>query len=527
MKQSTSHKKKYKIATADIETDPFLFGRVPHPFTCGFFDGETYIDFWGDDCIAEMMEHINSLPDDYRIYVHNGGGFDFWYMQDFITNPVFFINKRIAKCGLMERHELRDSYKMVPVPLSAWAKESIDYAKLEEKVRNKHKKEIRYYQMMDCRHLYDMVTRFIEDYGDHLTIGSAAMSHLKKDHPNKTESMHYDALFRPYYLGGRVECFQRGEVRGDLKLYDVNSLYPSVMRNFPHPLSNGYKIRFKLPDNGNVYFAKIRAESKGALAIKGKRGLEFPHGENVFSACSHEILAARQLGLLKIKQVIECREFTDSQVFNTYIDRFSDIKIKAEEAGDKGGRTFAKLFMNNAYGKFGQDPSKYRDCKLFDGIDDADAEGYTLCGEFGDRFIGERPVELKPWSFKNVAIAASITSAARATLLRGIHNARNVVYCDTDSLVCEALEEELHETKLGAWKLEAEGDTIHIAGKKMYAFWKDGKCVKRASKGVQLDPEIIKQIAVSNEVVPVKIDAPVLRVAKEARFIKRNIRATR
>src|SRR5690606_25345929 len=119
---------------------------------------------------------------------------------------VFFINKRIAKCGLLGRHEFRDSYKMIPIALSKFAKESIDYSKLEEKVRNKHKKEIRYYQMMDCRHLYDMVTQFIDTYGDHLTIGAASMSHLKKIHPNKSESPFFDLLFRPYYMGGRVEC---------------------------------------------------------------------------------------------------------------------------------------------------------------------------------------------------------------------------------------------------------------------------------------------------------------------------------
>lgn len=527
MKRSTSAKeRKFKIATADIETDPFLYGRVPHPFCCGFFDGDNYEQFWGDDCIADMMAYIDSLPDNYRIYVHNGGGFDFWYMQDFITNPVFFINKRIAKCGLMERHELRDSYKMIPVALKKFAKEEIDYAKLESKVRNKHKKEILHYLEWDCRHLYNMVTRFIEEYGDHLTIGAAAMKHLKKDHPNKGESQFFDALFRPYYMGGRVQCFQRGEVKGNLKLYDVNSLYPSVMRNFAHPLGNQYKTRFDLPDNGNVYFAKIRAWSDGALPIRTKEGLSFPVGEFDFNVCSHEILTAKRLGKLRIRAVYECREFKEIQNFSTYIDRFAAIKISAEEAGDKGGREFAKLFMNNGYGKFGQDPSKYRDCKLFDGIDDAEAEGYTLCGDFGDRFIGEKPVEIKPWSFKNVAIAASITSAARATLLDGIANCDRPIYCDTDSIVCERLDRELHQTKLGAWKLEAEGDTMHIAGRKLYALWKNGECVKRASKGVTLSPELIREVAVSDSELEVKRDAPILRVAQSAKWDVKKIRAT-
>lgn len=515
----------YRLATFDIETDPFLHGRVPMPFTCGFFDGEDYYDFWGDDCIADAMEYIDSRAENFRIYVHNGGGFDFWYTEDFITNPVFFINKRIAKCGLMGRHEFRDSYKMIPVPLSAWNKESIDYSKLERKVRNKHKKEILHYQEMDCRHLYDMVSRFIEDYGNHLTIGSAALKELRRYHPNKFESQYFDKQFRPYYMGGRVECFKRGEIRGDLKLYDVNSEYPAAMHSFAHPAGNQYKIRYNLPDNGNVFFAIIRAESKGALPLRGKRGLEFPHGENVFHACSHEIIAARQLGLLKIKEVIECREFIDSQNFAAYVDHFSDLKVAAEEVGDKGGRLFAKLFMNNAYGKWGQDPSKYRDYLLIDAESDV-PDGYLISGQFGERFIAERPTELKSWSFKNVAIAASITSAARSILLRGIHSAVNPVYCDTDSIICDDLDMELHPTKLGAWKLEASGDRIYIAGKKMYALFDGDVCVKKASKGVQLDAATIGRISVSDDPVSVKIDAPVLRAAKKAKFIERKIRQT-
>lgn len=525
-------RKKYKIATLDIETDPFLHGRIPMPFCIGFYDGENYVDFWGDDCIAEMIEYLDSLPDDYRIYVHNGGGFDFWYLQDWITNPLFFISKRIAKCGLLGRHELRDSYKMIPIPLSKFNKEEIDYALFEEHRREKYRKKILHYLFLDCKYLYDMVTQFIDKYGDHLTIGAAAMKHLKKDYPNKSQSQHFDALYRPYYLGGRVECIQRGRIDGPFKLYDVNSLYPYVMRAFSHPLGNEYRLHPRIPDTDNVYFARIIAESKKALPIRltttsgFTQGLSFPSGEFEFYAISHELQKARELGLIKIKRVIECREFKESQRFDKYIDRFAAEKIEAEERGDKGGREFAKLFMNNAYGKFGQDPRKYSDCEIFDDIESAEAAGYALCNTFGDRFIGQRPAELKPWSFNNVAIAASITSAARSVLLDGLHHAKNPVYCDTDSIVCESLDRELHQTKLGAWKLEAEGNRIDIAGKKLYAFYSGDKCIKKASKGVNLSPSLISEVATSQIAVPVKIDAPVLRMAKDAKFIERKIRAT-
>jgi hypothetical protein len=445
--------------------------------------------------------------------------------MDWITNPVFFINRRIAYCGL-GKHQLRDSYRMIPIPLAKFNKESIDYAKFEEGVRHKYKKEILHYLFLDCKYLHDMVTQFIERYGDYVTIGSAALKHLRELHPNKNESPFFDALFRPYYLGGRTQCFKHGQITRPLKVFDVNSMYPFVMRNYSHPLGNQYIVRKRLPDGANPYFARIVAESKGALPIRGKKGLEFPHGEFEFLACSHEIIAAQQLGLLKVKKVIECREWRETQRFEKYVDHFIAEKIKCEEEGDKGGREFAKLFLNSSYGKFGQNPDKYSDCEIFDTIEEADAAGFSVCNLFGDRFIGQRKAEIKPWSYNNVTVAASITSAARAELLHGINRAVYPVYCDTDSIVCESLDADLHATRLGAWKEEAALDEIYIAGKKLYAGFKDGVCIKRASKGVRLDGETIRQIALSEMPVNVPIDAPLLRAGKEAKFIARKIAAT-
>jgi hypothetical protein len=522
---SKKSKVKYKVATLDIETDPFLYGRVPLPFCIGFYDGEIYVDFWGPNCVADMCEYISQLQEPHRIYVHNGGGFDFWYLTDWITNPVFFINRRIAYCGF-GIHQLRDSYRMIPVALAKFNKEEIDYNKFEENVREKHKKEILHYLFLDCKYLHDMVSQFIERYGDYVTIGSAALKHLRNLHPNKNETPFFDALFRPYYLGGRAQCFEHGEIKTSLKVYDVNSMYPFVMRNYSHPLGNQYVARTKLPDGANVYFAKIIAESKGALPIRTKQGLSFPHGEFEFLACSHEIIMALSLGLLKIKKVIECREFRQSQRFEKYVDHFIEEKIRCEENGDKGGREFAKLFLNSSYGKFGQNPDKYSDCEIFDTIEDADAAGFSVCNTFGERYIGNKKAELKPWSYNNVTIAASITSAARAELLYGITNAKRPVYCDTDSIICAELEADFHATKLGAWKEEATLDEIFIAGKKLYAGFFEGKCVKRASKGVRLDGESIRRITLSNEPSQVPIDAPLLRTGKPAQFISRKISAT-
>jgi hypothetical protein len=49
-----------RIAVIDAETDPFLHGRKPQVFAWGFFDGETYRDFWGPDATAQLVDYLHT-----------------------------------------------------------------------------------------------------------------------------------------------------------------------------------------------------------------------------------------------------------------------------------------------------------------------------------------------------------------------------------------------------------------------------------------------------------------------------------
>ena len=79
MARKKKEKPQTRIAVIDFETDPFLYDRVPEPFSAGFYDGETYIDFWGDDCADQLICYLESRKDNLIIYAHNGGKFDFYY----------------------------------------------------------------------------------------------------------------------------------------------------------------------------------------------------------------------------------------------------------------------------------------------------------------------------------------------------------------------------------------------------------------------------------------------------------------
>lgn len=526
-------RQKKPLAVLDIETDPFLYNRTPSPFAIEFYTPKIHAQFWGDNCIYEFIEWIkNNVTEEHIIYAHNGGGFDFWYLQQWIQNPLFFISGKVAKCGFINGHELRDSYKMIPVPLAAYQKTEIDYNIFEFPEREKphNKKKILSYLHDDCRDLYNMIIDFISRHGFHLTQAGAAMSALKKLHPQKSSSEYFDDKFRPFYFGGRNECFNSGELIGNWKIYDVNSMYPFVMANYPHPADTRYNLSKNLRDD-RVSFLHCKVTSNGALPVITKKGLKFPHGTFECYVCSHELIEGINLGFVKLHHIYTSYQFQQSQFFDEFVNKYSQLKIESEIAGDKGGRLFAKLLLNSAYGKFAQNPRKYKDCALFDSITECMNAGYSPHLIYGDKLIGAKPAEIKSWSYNNVAIAASITSAARTVLMKGLANAINPIYCDTDSIICESLNMELHESKLGAWKLEGDCDTLYIAGKKLYACYKNGQPLivggkeKKASKGVNLSADNLKRIALG-EVQLVPIEAPALRVGKDAKFIKRKIKKT-
>ncbi len=537
-----------RIATLDLETDPFLHGRVPAPFAAGFYDGRDYVQTWGDRCIREMLQKIRDYKKPLVIFAHNGGKFDFWYLSDAIGEPVLFIDSRLVKANLFH-HEIRDSYKIIPVPLGSIGKVDIDYRKMERKVREKHKDEISHYLKVDCVDLYDAVSKFIMQFGDVLTIGGAALKELKKEYKIPGITPFEDSIYRQYFHGGRCEIFEVGELSSSkgFKLYDVNSLYPFCMATFQHPVGAADFVCSDLPDTP-FYLARICAHSKGALPVRTKDGLSFPHGHVESFCTSHEIRMAQELGLIKITQVIECHAWNETTTFERFVTKFDKAKIAAEKAGDITGRTFNKLIENNAYGKTAQNPERFKNYRLFDSEKECLAAGMEIDGYLGGRVIGAEPTPINPRAYKNVAIAASVTGAGRSVFMHAWAAADRTVAGDTDSNWCERLPLELDAHKLGAWKLEAEADKLYVAAKKFYAAWraeydnpdhpertkdkwiegfytiKKGKRVplKSASKGVQMKPEDIARVA-RGEVLTMPLEAPSLRVGREAKFIARRI----
>lgn len=570
------------LSVIDSETDPFKFGRVPKPFCWGFYDQfGTYIEFWGDtlsSCTEQLLDYLESRKDPLLIYAHNGGKFDFFFFMEHgaIENPALIINGRIVKACFLGIHEIRDSYAIMPLPLKKMtdaaigSKLDIDYNKLEADVRHLHKSEISVYLKQDCVVLFGYVQKFREKFGDKLTVGSAAITELEKHHPVSRQNTSHDIKFRPFYFGGRVECFEGGKIDAPpglkLKIFDVNSMYPKAMHAFDHPTGANYVSIRDIGDRfnkrtgdikgfGGVYFMHFMGTNRGAIPRKDpethKLDFNCPYGE--FYACSHEIKAACELGLLDVKEIYEVYIPCNYQRFKDFVDFWMAEKIRCQLAGDEAGTIFAKLILNSAYGKFGSNANEFKEWYIYDDLaDDAEkikfeewrdlhptirggkdgkaiSRGAEMVHDYGRFEIWQAP-NPSDRGFFDVAVAASITSAARSMLLRAIRGADRPLYCDTDSLICLGLSGvEIDDTKLGAWKFEGSTDTIYIAGKKMYScrldqVGKDGKPkFKTASKGAHLEHDDMKKLC-QGEIVHWQSDAPNFKFSGQTKFVARNVR---
>jgi hypothetical protein len=518
-----------EIWVADSETDPFKAGRIPAPFIWGAYNGSEYHQF---DSTAEFVDFISEI--DCVVYAHNGGKFDWHFLLDRLEEfePLMVISGRLSKFKIGSA-EFRDSYNILPFPLSAYKKDEMDYSIMEPDQRNKteNRAKIESYLKGDCRYLWDMVSQFIDSYGMHLTLAGAAMKTWQKIAETKapqTTCDFYESL-KPYYYGGRVECFETGIINHDFKVIDINSAYALAMKHL-HPYGNTFEVSEELPKT-RAYtersFIKLYCISRGALPFRGPDGSEYPDDDigRIYWVTGWEFLAASETGCLYNMEILEVITFGESIRFDDYIDHFYELKVDSKQKGDRRGYLYAKLFLTSLYGKFGANPDNYAEYTIVrpEYIQAAEQDNFYYDTDLGPWALLSRELPDEKRHYYNVAVAASVTGFVRAYLWRAIKQCSGVLYCDTDSIACvDSGELELDPENLGAWDIEAECDWGGIAGKKLYAFHTKTGEWKKASKGVRLTAEEIITVAKGMPVTYTP-ENPSFSVKRGIGFISRTI----
>jgi hypothetical protein len=472
--------------------------------------------------------------------------------------------------GKKPKHIWRDSLAIIPVGLAEYQKTEIDYSMFVPTKRDKPKIRpiIEAYLRDDCVFLYEIVSKFRERFTDEngsvaITVGQAAMREFVKFHDYERATEQTDEIMREYYFGGRTQCFASGILPGPWKVFDVNSSYPAAMRNFQHPLTDIWDERDKPPaaTYKGVWFAEVEGTNFDAIPLFDAEveRTEFNTGSGIFRACSHELVPAIKAGLFKPDRWHKVLVPERHGNFAEFVDYWYAEKVRCKAAGDVGGELFAKFMLNSCYGKLGANPRKYRDYALLrDVFADAKLTAFDLLKQKVGLATSGWQVEttlrtdpyLELWSkpspvfgrsFNNVGIAASITSASRSIMLRGLQDAIEPIYCDTDSVICRDFRGDVSDTVLGAWKAEGwapkgerkraiVADYCAIAGRKTYCLYnKEGRRIvpmKWASKGGDLSPEQIIDIAAGGEVQDKINEAPTFSIKSSPRYVKRTFRRT-
>lgn len=546
-KKRVSHR---AIWTLDCETDPFEPGVIPEPFLWGLYDGEhdVYRQFETADAVAEFIRGKEIL-----IYAHNGGKFDYHYMKPHFNSDerIMVIGQRIARFRIGEA-ELRDSTNLLPVPLADFQKSKIDYSIMRKGERDKphNRRIIEVYLKSDCVNLYNFVREFQTRYGTHLTQAGAALRYWSETYhvtiPRQSPARFQE--LRPYYYGGRVQCFTSGYLETSFKVLDINSAYPYAMK-FKHPFSVGCDVSTTLPverEKLETCLIRLKAVAKGCFPLRAEDGsLYFPSDETQareYTVTGWELLAALETDTVKVIKIHEVRTFDQLIDFGDYVDHFYSQRQEAKAIGDKAGDVFAKIFLNSLYGKFAANPEKYQEYMVTAAarVPEYQGDGYVLNSDWDQsRVLLCRPLREGRRRYYNLATAASITGFVRAYLWRAVQRCSGVLYCDTDSIAARDTGTLALGEKLGQWKTEMNCDRYAIAGKKLYAFhdanWKAGAVDSRgelvpewkvACKGVKLTAEQIIRVA-KREAVKYVSDVPTYSVHRPAPiFIPRNVIAT-
>ena len=449
------------------------------------------------------------------------------------------VNKRIT--------EFRDSVKKIPLPLRDIPKAygipmnklSIDYTKYRERNGALTEEEIAYLKADLQIPALALQNDIVKEKRNKLTASADALDDFKSrnplylskikyrghkisdlkmrdecfrklfpclDHFTTDFNETYDTFCRRSYKGGWTYYkYDEPKTIGDGLVFDVNSLYPSVMYECPLPYGKPHYYQGKYEDLDEhikqdypLYICHVLCDfriKEGHLpCIQIKGNFRFGDTQYLKSSGTEPVelyLTSVDLKLYQDQYHFNIIKFIDGiafkskiGMFKNYIDYWSHIKIEAGKSGNKGLRSLAKRMLNSLYGKFGTNPESSVKLPYLDeqGI-------ISFVGEVGN-----------PRESIYTPIASFTTAWARNKTIRSAQcNYDRFYYADTDSIHLSGVEPpkenelfHIHDSDLGKWKCEMVFHRAKYVRAKTYLespYLKDGKVVENPS---ELDGTCIK-----------------------------------
>lgn len=459
-------------AVFDIESNDWT------KFVCmGFYDGKKYYYFHR---IKDFINHIDSKRyNGYRIYAHNGGKFDFLFViEELIKRSVKI--KMIPRAGSViiiqlttskSKLTFADSYALLPSKLSDLTK-VFDVKHKKGKFSHKKKKfwqdkRLQAYTKSDVIGLYEVLTKFFSSpfvIKPQYTLASQAMNTFRekflKFDLTQLDLDEENLIRERFYSGGRVEVY-KGHGK-NVRVYDINSLYPSVMLN-EMPLGiPKYSSRYIY---GKIGFYCVNIKGLPDFYIspllhkvwKNNRWLNYYlNGDGEYWLTSTTLEYLKQNFDISFRVNFGYVFPKKGDLFSEFVNTF--YKIKSENKDNAMGY-IAKIFLNSLYGKFGQ--MRFRET-----IEtwSKDLQDFI---EFDSYYALMAVIRESRSKFILPYIAAYITELARLDHFRYLsYDSNKHYYCDTDSIFTTSKTlDRFVSNELGKLKFLGEYEGIFLAPK--------------------------------------------------------------
>lgn len=487
-----SHKKgmnKKQIWAMDTEDDS-----CGHVKLINFYNGREHFTF---EKQSEAMEWLCQRKGHLEIWCVNLQ-YDLinLFKDKLSTLKISFVGSRIISASL-KNHSLqfRDTLNHWKISAKEMGKR-IGLEKLEDdlfdgktkitkrKLKNRCRRdtEITYKFVMSMKEKYESIGCELK-----MTIGATSLAKFYKDfgvRPKKPiDKKQLEFCFKGYY-GGRTEIFFNRPVVGNIYYFDINSLYPSCMRNvFPNPESGHWtkypnfekegmsEITVKTP-NLKIPYLPFRESQSGRLL--------FPCGTFRGTYTFFEIREALKIGykILKVHRTLQFRN--TGHYFRDFVESFYEKRLEAQAKGDLLQSDSFKLIPNNLYGKFAQ-RNKHESLIPYDKKELKN----------GDMIYGNMVLRVEQGEYPkhtNGIWSAYTTAYGRHNLYERFNeveqNGGLLIYGDTDSIIFESDKPIFKDSKeLGALKLEGRFDYAHFKLPKVYVLREQSRSYYKA-KGV-------------------------------------------
>jgi len=476
-----------KYTTLDIET-----GKKGNVLQIRIYN-ETYginsFDTWAD--FYTFLKENNSIPCYRQFIAHNGGRFDYVSMLYELlpktwSASIIMTGSGIIVCSINDfkkRVTFKDSIMVLKGSLKYLCetfnvetpKSDIDIENIE-KIFHENREEFDYYLDNDVISLFQVCKAFQKELdlkSFPITIAALAIkTYFDKFKPDyqffdtSTLNTEETAMMDSSYAGGRVEVFRKGEHEG-INSYDVNSLYPFVMKENYYPVFPAIRGKKYVPGDMGIYECSFKQDNRGippCLWIKGDNGLEFTYeGSGCYT--SVEIEQAKKYGL-DINVGYGLYFPKKHKIFEKYVDHFYSLRMANK---DNALNMICKLLLNSLYGKFAERSEGTMLAQLTEKekTDYIKKEiGFSEYSEKMGLYLVETKRKIKhPHKY----ISIFTTAYARCYMYDFlVKYSDKLVYMDTDSIhMTGIMDNEFIGNELGQFKPEYSGKGIYN-GRKQY-----------------------------------------------------------